>query len=217
MSSFTVYKHTSPSGKVYIGITSQKPESRWANGKGYKHSPHFRAAIKRHGWGNISHEILAEGLTREAAEQMEVELIKSYHSTDREYGYNIDRGGSTGPKHTEETRAKISEANRCRKWALATREKLRVYRLAHPATEETARKIAEANRGRRHRPESVEKIRAASRKAPVINMSTGQKYPSINSAARDLNLDPSKIVAVCRGKRKTHGGHCWRYAEGVMP
>lgn len=29
---YTVYKHTTPSGKVYIGITGQKPERRWQNG-----------------------------------------------------------------------------------------------------------------------------------------------------------------------------------------
>ena len=32
MKSYTVYKHTSPSGKVYIGITCRKPEYRWNHG-----------------------------------------------------------------------------------------------------------------------------------------------------------------------------------------
>lgn len=36
MNSYTVYKHTSPSGKVYIGITKKKPEYRWNHGRGYK-------------------------------------------------------------------------------------------------------------------------------------------------------------------------------------
>ena len=40
---YYVYKHTSPSGKVYIGITSKHPpERRWANGNGYKkNQPHY--------------------------------------------------------------------------------------------------------------------------------------------------------------------------------
>lgn len=29
---WTVYRHTSPSGKVYIGITSQNVERRWNSG-----------------------------------------------------------------------------------------------------------------------------------------------------------------------------------------
>ena len=31
-----VYKHTSPSGGIYIGITKQNPIVRWNNGFGYK-------------------------------------------------------------------------------------------------------------------------------------------------------------------------------------
>lgn len=32
---YYLYRHTTPSGKVYIGITCQKPENRWNNGRGY--------------------------------------------------------------------------------------------------------------------------------------------------------------------------------------
>lgn len=31
-SKWSLYRHITPSGKVYIGITSQKPEYRWNNG-----------------------------------------------------------------------------------------------------------------------------------------------------------------------------------------
>ena len=33
MGLYSVYKHTAPNGKVYIGITSRKPEYRWNNGR----------------------------------------------------------------------------------------------------------------------------------------------------------------------------------------
>lgn len=33
---YCVYKHTTPSKKVYIGMTGQDPEKRWRNGSGYK-------------------------------------------------------------------------------------------------------------------------------------------------------------------------------------
>lgn len=36
MGNFIVYKHTSPSGKCYVGIISQAPEYRWGN-NGYKY------------------------------------------------------------------------------------------------------------------------------------------------------------------------------------
>lgn len=31
MMNYSVYKHTAPNGKIYIGITSMKPENRWNN------------------------------------------------------------------------------------------------------------------------------------------------------------------------------------------
>lgn len=41
-----VYKHTSPSNKVYIGMTTVQPEERWNNGWGYKKQPFFNAILK---------------------------------------------------------------------------------------------------------------------------------------------------------------------------
>ena len=44
---FTVYKHTTPSGKVYIGITSVDVKDRWMSGHGYRHNSYFENAIKK--------------------------------------------------------------------------------------------------------------------------------------------------------------------------
>ena len=63
---YSVYKHTSPNGKVYIGITSRKPEQRWSNGYGYVKNKHFTHAINKYGWENIKHEILFSNLTKES-------------------------------------------------------------------------------------------------------------------------------------------------------
>lgn len=213
---YTVYKHTSPSGKVYIGITCQRPEARWGrDGEGYKHSPHLMAAIKKYGWAAFRHDILAEGLTKDTAERIEIDLIEAHHSTDRRFGYNTDRGGSMGAKHSAETKRKIGEANRARVWTPEARQKISEYRRAHPVSIETARRISDANRGRKHRPESVEKIRAAAPKRPVRNLTTGETFQSVQDAARAYKLDPSKIVKVCRGKRSGHGGYRWAYEEVI--
>ncbi len=51
---FCVYKHTSPSGKVYIGITCKVPEIRWGtNGYYYRKQTVFYNAIKQYGWENF--------------------------------------------------------------------------------------------------------------------------------------------------------------------
>lgn len=88
-----VYMHTSPTGKIYIGITKQRPTKRWKNGNGYKYNIHFTNAIKKYGWDNFKHEILFENLSEKEAKNKEMELIKKYNSNNREYGYNITEGG----------------------------------------------------------------------------------------------------------------------------
>ena len=62
-----VYKHTSPSGKIYIGITCQNPNRRWRNGEGYKKNKYFYRAIQKYGWNNFQHEVIEEGLTEKDA------------------------------------------------------------------------------------------------------------------------------------------------------
>jgi group I intron endonuclease len=104
-----VYMHTSPSNKVYIGITCDV-KHRWRNhGEGYKGGTRIYYAIRKYGWENFKHEILFTSLTREEACSKEIELIAQYKSTDAEYGYNLCAGGKLGPTH-EETRRRLSAA-----------------------------------------------------------------------------------------------------------
>ena len=42
-----------------------------------------------------------------------------------------------------------------------------------------------------------------------------QYYASANEAARQIGGDVGNIVACCRGRRKTHLGLKWRYADGA--
>lgn len=93
MKKYSVYMHTCPNGKVYIGITSINPLKRWKNGQGYYKNDHFFKAIKNYGWDNIKHEILFVNLTEEEACQKEIELIASYNSNNPNYGYNNTIGG----------------------------------------------------------------------------------------------------------------------------
>lgn len=123
--SYCVYKHTTPSQKVYIGITSMNPLKRWRNGNGYRNNFHFWNAIVKYGWDNIQHEILCEGLSKEEACQKEIKLIALYKSNNPDCGYNNSIGGETnnnwGPQdgcnngfygrhHSKEAKKKISDA-----------------------------------------------------------------------------------------------------------
>ena len=91
---YTVYKYTSPSNKVYIGLTSGTQNKRArSKGYGYKRCTAFWRAIEKYGWDNFTYEILAQDLTEEDAKQLEKYYIKLYNSTNPEKGYNISAGG----------------------------------------------------------------------------------------------------------------------------
>lgn len=222
---FCVYKHTTPNGKVYIGITSQEVEKRWLNGKGYKKNSYFENAINKYGWKNIKHEVLLEGLTQEEAEQKEIELIKEYKATDRKYGYNICKGGRLqrlGLKHTKETRKKISENQKGRTMSLENRKKqserlkgkapLWCLPYAHTKEVEAKRRATNKKLGKL-------KGRFVGRKSPKarsvcmydLDGNYIKTFYAFAEAQEEMKIDYSSIVKVCQGQRKTAGGYTWKY------
>lgn len=106
---YCVYRHTSPSGKVYIGITCQSPERRWRHdGSGYRENKRLMNAIKKYGWQNFKHEVLFQGLSKDEACQKEIELIAAHKSHEFRYGYNQSLGGEHG-ELAEESKQAIRE------------------------------------------------------------------------------------------------------------
>lgn len=97
---YIIYRHTSPSGKCYIGQTCQKITIRSGlkgqnytyvyNNKRYK-QPIIAAAINKYGWENFKHEVLFEGLNKVSAYLIEKDLIYYYKSINK--SYNITDGG----------------------------------------------------------------------------------------------------------------------------
>ena len=90
---YTIYKHTTPDGKVYIGITCNKLNRRWQNGLDYKNNRDFTNAISFYGWENITHDVLAKELPASLAEKLEDFYIEKYNSRNPEFGYNRHAGG----------------------------------------------------------------------------------------------------------------------------
>lgn len=95
---YSIYSHTSPKGKVYIGLTKHKNvAARWrSNGRGYRMHTVFSRAIKKYGWDNFEHKIVRTGLTLEEAQALERELIAFYKSL--KMSYNMDEGGACTPE-----------------------------------------------------------------------------------------------------------------------
>lgn len=231
---YYVYKHTNKvNGKIYIGITCQRPKKRWQNGKGYKENNHFWNSIKKYGWNKgFDHEILYSGLSQRQAEVMEVSLIAYYDSTNQNKGYNISPGGGLqseesrqkmseahkgennhmyGKTHTEETKQKMSEANKG--------ENNPMYGKTH--TEEARQKMSEANKGKNHPMYGRTGHNHPTSKS-VICITTGQCFGSTREAARLLNLKSSGGIRNCCGGRYKSAGTLpdgtklvWRYISDL--
>lgn len=212
---YCVYKHTSPSGKMYIGITSVKPIYRWDNGKGYDKSPAFYNAIMKYGWENITHEILMVGLSKEEAESAEIRLIQEYQSSNRDVGYNIalGGGGSSGFKHTAEMRAKMSQ---------------RIKGEGHPMygkhfSEESRKKMSDSHKGVKLSEITKQRMGAARsgannwRSRMVFQYTlSGElvgEYDTTTQAAASVGCCQSAISQCCLGRKKSHHGYIWRYAD----
>lgn len=196
---YIVYKHTCPNDKTYIGITSIKINDRWRKGKGYISNPYFYKAIQKYGWGNIKHEILFTNLSKNEAEQKEIELIKYYNSNDSKFGYNISNGGNSNGKVSEETKKKISNANKG----------MTPWNKGKKMSYEFCLKMQEIKKGKGLNQKLLDAIRK-----PVICIETNIRYESILEASKNTNINFSNIAQVCKNKRNSAGGYHWKYIKG---
>ena len=171
---WVVYKHTSPSGKIYIGITGRENVNlRWCNGTAYGYNKYFTRAIKKYGWKNFTHEIIKDNLTEEEAYEWEIKFIAKYKSNNPNFGYNLSSGGEhgrVGTHHTISAKQKISQANHKRVISEETRKRMSESKKGKPSprkgchlSEEQKQKISVANKGRKHTDEAKQKISQASK------------------------------------------------------
>ena len=109
---YCVYVHINKiNGKVYVGQTvhGNRPHKRWDNGNGYKNCPYFYKAIRKYGWDNFDHEVVASNLTAQEADNFEILLIDMLNTTDGDVGYNIEPGGVKNKSMSDATKKKLSE------------------------------------------------------------------------------------------------------------
>ncbi len=161
---YTVYMHVTPSGKVYIGVTSKDDvnDRFGSNGKHYRNQI-FGRAIKKYGWDNIEHYIMRTDLTEEEAAQEEIRLIELYNATDSNYGYNKTLGGDIsdfcGRHPTDDTRKRISEGVK-KIWLT---DEYRQKQSEREVTEETRQKLVNSHIGHKHTESQKLKISASNK------------------------------------------------------
>ena len=202
--------HIFPNNKKYIGITKQKPEKRWKYGDGYRTQHLFYRAIKKYGWSNIEHKILFSKLSKEEAEQKEIELIKKFKTNNSNFGYNIDNGGNTIGTFSEEHRKKISKALKGKKKSKEAIEKARLKKIGKVAWNKGKKNIYKKKTLKKMSKNKIDlwktkKYRDKLTKR-ILCIETGMIFNSHKEASIWLNgTNKSHIGECCNKKEKSCG------------
>lgn len=216
---YLIYRHTSPSGKSYIGLTSNLYYRTWRHLRSDSGCIAFKNAIQKYGFDSFTTDILAKNLTLEEANILEEQYILEYNTLSPN-GYNLHTGGNHH-QVSEETRQKISikmkEINKSRKGIkrdptiLEKRKQTNLERYgttygrysdinySRGCSEETKRKLSEKAKGRKHTEETKKKLSEGSPNKGKIPMNAkpvvidGIMYPSIRQAATSLGVHCNTI------------------------
>jgi group I intron endonuclease len=114
-----IYKITNKiNSKVYIGQTTKTLRERknlYYNE--YKWSKNPRViiqAMRKYSFENFDFEIVEDNIqSKELLDERErYYILEVYHSLVKDSGYNVEQGGNGKGKHTEETKKKISDAQK---------------------------------------------------------------------------------------------------------
>lgn len=238
---WTVYMHTSPSEKVYIGITSQKNiGKRWQGGYGYVYNNHFYNAIKKYGWKNFRHEIVIAGTSKDIACNIEQYLIEKHNADNPEHGYNKSPGGGIQNKESIKQMKKTcikrgvfkASSKRMKEiWADPKQRAKRIEAMQNkPRTAEQKARYKEASAYRIGKPLTDEvkaKLshamsqktgeRAVRKKAVYqIDTQTGEiinTYSTARIAAEAVGVSINRISCVCRSINKCCKGYYWCFEE----
>ena len=186
---YCVYVHILPNDKKYYGMTKDIKDRWHNNGAGYRKNHHeFYNDILFYGWDNIDHLVIAKGLTKDEAEWLEGELIRTNRTYDSEYGYNKHIGNAKGYKYSEETKAKLSEIH-----------------TGKTLSEEHKAKIGKAHKGSN-----------SHHAKKVICITTMAVFDCIKDGAEYYGVNRHSIGDCCGGKQKSAGKFngqklVWRY------
>lgn len=213
------------SNKKYIG-QSMDIEDRWRKhinelNHNNHHNNHLQNAWNKYGEKDFKLYVIEYCEVHEL-DKKEIYYINLYNTTDRKYGYNLKSGGQKGNHYTDEIKYKMSESIK----KSYENEELRNVRskaaLNQWSKPEIKEKIMGKNNGmygRKHTEESKQKMRD-NRKGivswkrnttPVLCVELNKEFKDATEVGKELLLDGSAILKVCKGKRNTCGGYHWEF------
>jgi len=194
--------------KKYIGQTTDK--------KGYragltlkqikdKYNSYLFNSFAKHGKDNFVIKIIDSGKNQNELNQKEEFYIQKYKTLDRNFGFNLKHGGSKG-KLTEETKKKISEANKGRELSEETKKKLSESLKGRIISEETKKKISETILKRKKRDGYVNSLEtrrklSEANKGRVFSEETKRKLSEVHRGKKLSEETKKKLSEANRGKK----------------
>ena len=217
MKQSVIYKITSPTGRSYVGKTTNISRRLREYGKlRCKSQPALYDSLSKHGMYSHVVELLFDGYaTPEALSSLEIYAIESNQSHRKSGGLNLTVGGDgvVGWKASASTRAKMS-IRACRHNPMKNPEYLQRMRDA-VRSEETRETMSAKAKARGNGPHMKGARNYGAR--PVIQMSLDgcpiARFETGAQAGSETGLLRRKIYDCCAGRRKTHGGFRWRYDD----
>lgn len=234
-----VYKASSPSDNVYIGITITSLKERIRihlrsvnNGSNLP----FHNAIRKYKMKNIKWEIIDTAETWEKLCELEIKYIAEFDSYNN--GYNLTKGGegTFGLKHNEEWCARNSKIRKNFFKNLQNRE---MQSLANKKAHENnpmqavehskfMEKLYKKESAREKTADGMRKYLDDPKNREVHSIQRGAKlfyvfkngefvgeWLTQRGCAKDLNLDYAHINRCLKGKRNSHKGYTFRYKNDI--
>jgi len=226
-----VYKATSPSGKVYVGITitslKERKRTHLRSVKKGSELP-FHNAIRKYKMENIRWDIIDRAVTWDELCELEVKYIEENDSYSNGYNLTLGGEGTFGLKHDEEWCIRNSER---RKDFFQDTKNREMQSLANQkAHDENPAQAIEHSKFMKERykkkparektAEGMRKYLADSKNRRIHSIQRGAKpffvyrddefigkWLTQRECARDLDLDFGHINRCLHGKRKSHGGY----------
>jgi len=206
-----IYKILSPNERIYIG-QSIDIEKRWYIHKGLYSNDDTKLirSFKKYGVNNHKFEIIEE-CSKEFLNIKEKYWVNFYNSIKE--GLNIEEGGN-GKSMSDKTKQKISKAktnHECYKNSDRNRkisEKL--------IGREKTWKKGEEKQGKKQTKEFKSHLRQLHCKEIIqydLENNFIKEWPSIKTAADELNIHRESIGNVLRNKTKTSGKYKWKYKK----
>ena len=218
-----VYKITSPTGRIYVGSTTQPINARWCYYKRLdcKSQTKLYRSLVKYGAENHIFEIIWTGDVSLTLRNERI-LGESLNVLDQYKGLNCSLPGYDDVPGimSELSKEKLRQANHSKKYPQSVKDKVSLTstgRVMPPRNFEYSEKVRKVHSGKKY-PKSAINVKKAydKQKTPIdmfdIDWNYQQTFGSMREAADAIGGDPANICISCKNGTKVVKNHRFKYS-----